>query len=164
MNINPMQNNQQNLYMNPNVLVAQNEDHPNHRMAHVQDSGEIDEEQCQTCMNRRYVDVSDDPGVSFQAPTRLTPAQAAQAVPSHEREHYNREAARAEREDRDVIHNSIKIFTSVCPECGISYISGGETTTVTRGRPEEDNQYHNHREAQEGPREPIQPGELDLMA
>ena len=61
---------------------------------------EVDE--CYTCANRRYQDVSDDPGVSFQAPTRLTPGQAAMAVPNHEREHYIREESKARREGREV--------------------------------------------------------------
>lgn len=86
---------------------------------------------CHTCMNRTYVDVSDDSGVSFQAPTRLTPSQAASAVPAHEGEHVSREAGRASREGRRVVSSSVRIFTSVCPECGATYVSGGETRTVT---------------------------------
>ena len=131
MNLNPIQPNHQ-FYANPNAYIPQDDDHPNNRLERPQDSGEI-QDRCQTCLNRRYVDVSDDPGVSFQAPTRLTPGQAANAVPAHEREHYVREANRAREEGRDVIHNSIRIFTDVCPECGIQYVSGGETRTMTRG-------------------------------
>jgi Zn-finger nucleic acid-binding protein len=92
--------------------------------------------ECQTCKNRRYQDGSNDPGVSFKAPTKLTPGQAATAVYSHEREHYTREEAKAESEGREVVSNSIRIFTDVCPECGRTYVSGGETTTVTRKKQE----------------------------
>lgn len=88
--------------------------------------------ECQTCANRRYQDSSGDPGVSFKAPTKLTPNQAASAVPAHEREHYSRESAKAKSEGREVVSNDIRIFTSICPECGRTYVSGGETRTVTR--------------------------------
>ncbi len=30
--------------------------------------------------------------------------------------------------------NSIRITSAVCPDCGKAYVSGGETTTVTRTR------------------------------
>ena len=88
--------------------------------------------ECQTCANRRYQDGSGDPGVSFKSPTKLTPNQAASAVPAHEGEHYSREAAKAESEGREVVSNSIRIFTDVCPECGKTYVSGGETRTITK--------------------------------
>ncbi len=90
--------------------------------------------ECQTCKERRYQDGSNDSGVSFKNPTKLTPDQAASAVISHEKEHYTREASRAESENKDVLVNSIRLESSICPDCGRSYISGGETTTVTRTR------------------------------
>ena len=89
-------------------------------------------EECQTCSNRRYQDGSNDPGVSMKSPTNLTPSQAATAVYAHEREHYTRNAAKAEEEGREVLSNTIRVFTAVCPECGKVYVSGGETNTVTR--------------------------------
>ena len=139
MNINPTQ--AQPFYTNPySSMSAQGNgaDPANNQQVYPEHSDDIENCRCETCSNRRYVDVSDDPGVSFQAPTRLTPGQAAIAVPSHEREHYHREAARAHREDRDILHNSIRIFTDVCPECGITFVSGGEHRIVTRSSPEED--------------------------
>jgi hypothetical protein len=87
--------------------------------------------QCETCDNRRYQDQSDDGGVSMQNPTRLGPREAAAAVIDHEREHQGREAVRAREEGREVISNEIRIFVARCPECGIKYVSGGETRTVT---------------------------------
>ncbi len=95
---------------------------------------EVAKTECEACKNRKYVDGSNDPGVSFKAPTKVSPQSAASAVFSHEREHYTREASKAESEDREVLSNEIRIFTSVCPECGKTYVSGGETTTVTRKR------------------------------
>lgn len=90
--------------------------------------------ECATCASRTYQDGSDDPGVSFKAPTHLSPAQAATAVISHEMEHVTNERANAEEEDREVINQSVQIFHSVCPECGKSYVSGGVTKTTTAGK------------------------------
>ena len=91
----------------------------------------VEEAECETCKNRRYQDGSDDPGVSFKTATKLTPDEAATAVRSHEQEHVVRERAKAEREGRRVVSQSVTIQTSVCPECGRVYVSGGVTRTVT---------------------------------
>lgn len=89
--------------------------------------------ECTTCATRTYQDGSDDPGVSFKAPTHLSPAQAATAVMSHEQEHVVNERAAAEEKGHEVISQSVQIFTAVCPECGKSYVSGGVTKTTTAG-------------------------------
>lgn len=89
--------------------------------------------ECASCATRTYQDQSDDPGVSFKAPTRLSPAQAATAVISHEMEHVSNEQADAKQEGKEVIAQSVQIFHSICPECGISYVSGGVTKTTTAG-------------------------------
>lgn len=91
----------------------------------------MQEETCQTCKNRKYQDGSDDPGVSFKTATRLSPEQAATAVRGHEMEHVTRERAKADREDRKVVQQSVTIHTAICPECGDVYVSGGTTRTVT---------------------------------
>ncbi len=92
---------------------------------------------CETCSTRRYQDNSMDSGVSFQSPTRISPQQASSTVVSHEKEHFTREAVKAEVENKDVLVNSIRIHSAICPECGKAYVSGGETTTVTRTRKNE---------------------------
>lgn len=89
---------------------------------------------CKTCSERRYQDGSDDSGVSFQSPTRINPQQTAAMVRSHENEHYSREATKAKIEDKDVLVNNIRLHSAVCPDCGKIYVSGGETTTVTKTR------------------------------
>lgn len=91
--------------------------------------------ECQTCANRVYQDGSNDPGVSFKSPTHLDPSQAASAVASHEQEHVTREQADAKANGREVISQSVQIFTSVCPECGKTYVSGGVTKTTTANAP-----------------------------
>ena len=92
----------------------------------------MEEGQCQTCKERKYQDGSNDPGVSYQTPTNIDPTQAASAVRGHEQEHVVREQARAKREGREVVSQSVTLHTDICPECGKVYISGGTTRTTTR--------------------------------
>lgn len=91
----------------------------------------MDEAKCETCERRKYQDGSDDPGVSFKMATRVAPEAAQAAVRGHEMEHVVRERAKAEREDRKVVSQSVTYHTGICPECGKFYISGGTTRTVT---------------------------------
>ena len=95
-----------------------------------------EEGECQTCKERKYQDGSDDPGVSFKTPTNVDPSQAASAVRGHEMEHVTREQAKARQEDRRVVSQSVTYHTSICPECGDVYVSGGTTRTVTKANPE----------------------------
>lgn len=97
----------------------------------------MEESECQTCKNRKYQDGSDDPGVSFKTATNIAPEQAASAVRGHEQEHVVREQAKAQREDRKVVSQSVTIHTAICPECGDVYVSGGTTRTTTRANPVE---------------------------
>ncbi len=87
---------------------------------------------CQTCEQRKYQDGSDDAGVSFKTPTRIDPGQVASAVRGHEMEHVYREQAKAQREGRKVVSQSVTLHTAICPECGKVYISGGTTRTATK--------------------------------
>ena len=87
---------------------------------------------CETCENRKYQDGSDDPGVSFKTAAKVGPQGAESTVRGHEAEHVSRDRAEAERNDREVIYQSVIIKRAICPECGKSYVSGGQTTTVTR--------------------------------
>ena len=88
--------------------------------------------ECETCEKRKYQDGSDDMGVSYQTPTNIKPEQAASAVRGHEMEHVYREQAKADREGRKVVSQSVTMHTGICPECGKSYVSGGTTRTVTK--------------------------------
>ena len=97
----------------------------------------FEDAECKTCAERKYQDGSDDPGVSFKTAAHISPDQAAAKVRSHEYEHVVREQAKAEREDREVVSQSVQLHTSICPECGRSYVSGGVTNTVTRGKTEQ---------------------------
>ena len=98
----------------------------------------VEESECQTCKNRKYQDGSDDPGVSFKTAATVAPEQAASAVRGHEQEHVVREQAKAQREDRKVVSQSVTIHTEICPECGDVYVSGGTTRTTTKANPVEE--------------------------
>ncbi len=88
--------------------------------------------ECQTCKSRTYQDVSGDPGVSFKAPGHIDPASSGAVVMSHEQEHVSKVKASAASNGSRIVSQSVRLFTSVCPECGRSYVSGGETRTVTK--------------------------------
>lgn len=91
---------------------------------------------CKTCEQRTYQDSSNDPGVSFKAPTHISPEAAASAVSAHEGEHVANEQASANSEGREVVYQSVTIYTASCPECGRSYVAGGETKTMTKSKPQ----------------------------
>ncbi len=95
--------------------------------------------ECETCKNRKYQDGSDDPGVSFKSASKIS-GNAEAAVRGHEQEHVSRNRAKADREGKEIVYQSVVIKHAICPECGTNYVSGGETTTVTRTKPESDNE------------------------
>ena len=91
----------------------------------------MDDHRCETCDSRRYQDSSDDPSVSFQTPTHISPGQSAAMVLAHENEHVANEQVKAEQDGRRIISQTVSLQSSICPECNRMYISGGETRTVT---------------------------------
>jgi len=97
-------------------------------------------EGCQTCKSRKYVDQSSDSSVSYQTPTHISPDQAAGKVMAHEREHVTNEQAKAHREDREIVSQSVSLTYDTCPECGRHYVSGGttRTTSVSKSNTEND--------------------------
>lgn len=97
----------------------------------------MEDSECKTCAERKYQDGSDDPGVSFKTAAHISPEQAAAKVRSHEYEHVVREQSKADRENKEVVSQSVRLHTDICPECGRTYVSGGVTNTVTRGKTEQ---------------------------
>lgn len=97
---------------------------------------DTDTYECQTCKNRTYQDGSNDPSVSFKTPTKLSPERAAFAVRSHEMEHVAHAKQKAMREDEEIVSQSVTYHTGVCPECGKTYLAGGNTRTVFRSSPD----------------------------
>lgn len=84
--------------------------------------------ECETCKNRKYQDGSDEM-VSFKSATHISPQRAASAVRSHEQEHVSNAYKKAAKNNGKVVSASVSIHTSVCPECGRNYVSGGTTST-----------------------------------
>jgi len=95
--------------------------------------------ECKTCANRKYVDDSNDPSVSFQTPTSVSAGMSMAAVASHENEHVSNERAKASRDGREIVNQSVSYTYDCCPECGRSYVSGGNTRTVSIEKSSEDN-------------------------
>ena len=104
-----------------------------------QESEETEEEQeCQTCENRKYQDGSNDPGVSFKTPGHIDPESSTAVVRGHEMEHVVNNRAKAARENREVVSQSVTLHTAICPECGTVYTSGGTTRTVLSGEKQQE--------------------------
>lgn len=84
--------------------------------------------ECQTCANRKYQDGSDEM-VSFKSATHISPQESATRVMAHEHEHVTNAYSDAEINNGKVINASVTLKSSICPECGRSYIAGGLTST-----------------------------------
>lgn len=87
------------------------------------------QEECQTCKNRKYQDGSDEHNVSFKSATHVSPEAAGAQVRAHEQQHVSNAYKKAAMDNGKVMQASVAIHTSICPECGRSYVSGGTTTT-----------------------------------
>lgn len=84
--------------------------------------------ECQTCKNRKYQDGSDEM-VSFKSAAHISPNAAASMVRAHEQEHVTNAFSDAATKNGKVVSASVSLHTSVCPECGRTYVSGGTTST-----------------------------------
>lgn len=89
-------------------------------------------EECETCKNRKYQDGSDEANVSFKAAAHVSPEAAGSAVRAHEGQHVSNAYKKAAEGNGKVLSASVAIHTSVCPECGRSYVSGGTTSTMIK--------------------------------
>ncbi len=87
--------------------------------------------ECSTCASRKYQDASGDPGVSFKSPTHVSPEASFSAVSAHEQMHVSREQSKAHAKG-GVVSQSVTLHSSICPECGRAYTSGGVTHTSVR--------------------------------
>ncbi len=83
---------------------------------------------CQTCKERKYQDGSDEM-VSFKSAAHISPSAAASRVRAHEQEHVSNAFKKAAQGDGKVLQASVRLKSAICPECGRSYIAGGETAT-----------------------------------
>ncbi|MBQ8280495.1 MAG: hypothetical protein IJZ23_11690 [Roseburia sp.] len=92
-------------------------------------------EECETCKSRKYQDGSNE-NVSFKSAAHISPSAAGVAVRAHEGEHVANAYSKAAENNGKVISASVSIHTSVCPECGRTYVSGGTTNTKIEYRNE----------------------------
>lgn len=95
--------------------------------------------ECETCKNRKYQDGSDEM-VSFKSAAHISPGASAARVMSHEQEHVSNAYKDAAQNNGQVISCNVTLKTAVCPECGRSYVAGGETSTQIKYY-NEDNPY-----------------------
>ncbi len=103
-------------------------------------------EDCQTCKERKYQDGSDESNVSFKTAAHVSPESAASKVRAHEGQHVANAYKKAAQKDGKVLNASVSIHTSICPECGRTYVAGGVTnTTIKYGN--EDNPYTKNQKA-----------------
>ena len=102
-------------------------------------------QECETCKNRKYQDGSNE-NVSFKAATHISPNAAGSAVRAHEGEHVSNAYTKAAQDNGKVVNASVSIHTSICPECGRTYVSGGTTNTTIKYSNEE-NPYQQNRKA-----------------
>ncbi len=107
------------------VSQARDAGYGNGEIRQMTQSGKIE---CETCKNRKYQDGSDEM-VSFKAPGHISPQASASAVMSHEQEHVSNAYDEANRKNGEVVQANVSLQTATCPECGRTYVSGGETTT-----------------------------------
>lgn len=117
--------------------LSQNEYSPEVRAA--KRNGSIE---CETCKERKYQDGSDEM-VSFKASAHISPEASASRVRAHEAEHVANAYSKAEEDNGRVISANVNLKTSICPECGRSYVSGGTTTTQIKYN--ESNPYEKNR-------------------
>ena len=103
---------------------------------------------CQSCANRKYQDGSDE-NVSFKSATNIAPEAAASAVRGHEQEHVSNAYDKAAQNNGKVISATVQIHTSICPECGKTYVSGGTTRTTIKYS-NEDNPYQKNLKDMQG--------------
>ena len=99
--------------------------------------GVEEDQECETCENRTYVDGSNEGDVSFKTPGHIAPEAAASKVMAHEYEHVRNAYQEDSKENKELVSVSVSLKTAICPECGKTYVSGGETRTTMRSGPEE---------------------------
>ena len=102
--------------------------------------------ECETCKERKYQDGSDEM-VSFKSAAHISPEAAPSAVRAHEGEHVSNAYKKAAESGGKVLQASVRIKTGICPECGRTFVSGGETNTKIEYPNEDKNPYMKNRKA-----------------
>lgn len=103
--------------------------------------------ECETCANRKYQDESDEM-VSFKSPGHISPQASIGKVMAHEMEHVGNAYKKAAEGNGKVISANVTLKNAVCPECGRTYVAGGETSTQIKYF-NEDNPYQQDKKMQD---------------
>ena len=106
--------------------------------------------ECKACKERKYQDGSNEADVSFKAASHVSPEAAGAAVRAHEGQHVSNAYSKAAKDGGKVLQASVAIHTAVCPECGRTYVSGGETTTKIKYGNEDNPYVKNMKKADNG--------------
>lgn len=106
----------------------------------------FEEEECESCKNRKYQDGSDE-NVSFKSAQHISPESAAARVRAHEGEHVANAYSKAAKEGGEVVRASVSIHTDICDECGKVYVSGGTTHTTIKYPKEQMQQQEQEKQA-----------------
>lgn len=101
--------------------------------------------ECETCASRKYQDGSDE-NVSFKSAQHISPESSASRVRAHEQEHVSNAYTKAAQKNGKVLSSNVSLRTSICAECGRSYVSGGTTRTQIKYY-NEDNPYQKNLKA-----------------
>ena len=119
------------LPMNNSPYSYNNYDAAQGNTAHkVVENEKVDPSNCSTCRSRTYV-------CSTGGTMQISSEASFAVVAAHENEHVSQAKTEAKSEGREVITASTRLFTDTCAECGTSYVSGGEATTVTGKKSDE---------------------------
>lgn len=137
MNIGAMSNNYIIPYSNVDRVTPVNTDNT------IDSSAKVRPVECQTCKNRKYVDGSNEPDVSFKTPGKIAAGESYARVSAHEREHVANAIEKGSEPGAKLVSANVTLKMGVCPECGRTYVAGGETTT--RIEYSEDNPYEKNR-------------------
>lgn len=95
----------------------------------VDSASKVKPVECETCKNREYVDGSNEPDVSFKTPGKIAAEQSYARVSAHEREHVANAIQKGNQPNAKLISANVTLKMGVCPECGRTYVAGGETAT-----------------------------------
>ena len=86
--------------------------------------------QRETCKENANIQDGSDEMVSVtKSASHISPSASASAVRAHEQEHVSNAFKKAATDGGKVLQASVSLKTAICPECGTSYVAGGETTT-----------------------------------
>lgn len=118
----------QKLAQMPWNVGKQEKDYTKYPSENVKGKGDGPNGECETCKHRKYQDGSDEM-VSFKSAQTIAPQAAASKVRAHEQEHVVNAYEKAAKGNGKVVSASVSIHTSICPECGRTYVSGGTTHT-----------------------------------